>query len=127
MLDLSHAPGVSDTIWDAVELSARLPGKMADSFERKGPMPVRTPDRRAFRRFYLRGKAVLRCDNRTFGIYTLDASRRGIGFFSPIQLLPKLNVRLQLPGVREFEVEIVRCCRLDELCYHCGAIFVGGI
>jgi len=127
MLDLSHAPDVSDAVWANVELTARIPAKMTDFFEKQGPTPVRVPDRRAYRRFYLRGKAVLRSDDWLLGIYTVDASRRGIGFFSPIQLLPKLHVRLQLPNVREFEIEIVRCCRLEEQCYHCGAVFIGGI
>ena len=127
MLELNHEQGVSDVSWDTVELSARIPEKMTDFFERKGPTPVRVPDRRAYRRFYLRGKAILRSDDKFLGVYTVDASRKGIRFFSPIQLLPKLPVWLQLPGVQEFEVEIVRCCRLEERCYDCGAIFIRGI
>jgi hypothetical protein len=127
MLDLNHEQGVSELSWDAVELSARIPERMTDFFERKGPTPVRNADRRAYRRFYLRGKAILRSDEKFLGVYTVDASRKGIRFFSPIQLLPKLHVWLQLPNVQEFEVEIVRCCRLEERCYDCGAIFISGI
>jgi PilZ domain len=127
MLDLTHEQVLSDVSWDTVELSARIPETMPDFFERKGPTPVRVPDRRAFRRFFLRGKAILRSDTDSYGVYTVDASRKGIRIFSPIQLLPKLHVWLQLPGVQEFEIEIVRCCRLDERCYDCGAIFIRGI
>ena len=127
MLDLSHEPNVSGLPWESAELAARLPGKMTDFFEKEGPLPVRLNCRRAYRRFYLRGKAILRCGNDTYGVYTVDASRMGIGFFAPIQLLPKLHVMLQLPNVKEFEVEVVRCCRLEQNCYHCGAIFIRGI
>ena len=127
MLDLSHEQVVSDRFWDTVELTARIPAKMTDFFERKGPTPVRPECRRAYRRFYLRGKAILHSDDKCLGVYTVDASRKGIRFFSPIQLLPKLHVRLELPDVREFEVEIVRCCRLEERCYDCGALFIRGI
>jgi hypothetical protein len=127
MLDLTHEPCVSDLSWDTVELSARIPASMPDFFERKGPTPVRAPDRRAFRRFYLRSKAILRSDDKFLGVYTVDASRKGIRIFSPLQLLPKLHVWLRMPGIQEFEVEIVRCCRLEERCYDCGAIFIRGI
>ncbi len=33
MLDLTHEPSVSDVSWDAVELSARIPGDMPDFLE----------------------------------------------------------------------------------------------
>jgi hypothetical protein len=127
MLDLGHEQNVSDAAWEALELTARIPASIPDFFERKGPTPTRVGCRRAYRRFYLRGRAILRCDSKLLGVYTVDASRKGIRFLSPIQLLPKLHVWLQLPDVQEFEIEIVRCCRREERCYDCGAIFIRGI
>ncbi len=127
MLDLGNGQKVSDVSWDSLELTARIPVSMPDFFEKKGPTPTRVGCRRAFRRFYLRGKAILRSDNKLFGVYTVDASRKGIRILSPIQLLPKLHVWLQLPDVQEFEIEIVRCCRFEERCYDCGAVFIRGI
>jgi hypothetical protein len=127
MLDLGNGEKVSDVSWDALELTARIPASMPDFFEKKGPTPTRVGCRRAYRRFYLRGKAILRSDNKVFGVYTVDASRKGIRVLSPIQLLPKLHVWLQLPDVQEFEIEIVRCCRFEERCYDCGAVFIRGI
>jgi hypothetical protein len=127
MLDLCHEQNVSYPAWDALELKARIPASMPDFFEKKGPTPSRVGCRRAYPRFYLRSKAILRCDNKQLGVYTVDASRKGIRVISPIQLLPKLHVWLQLPDVREFEIEIVRCCRFEERSYDCGAIFIRGI
>ncbi len=124
MLDLGHEQRVADAFWDQVELTARIPAQMTDFFQREGPLPARVGCRRAYPRFYLRGKAILRLDEKYLGAYTVDASRSGIRFFSPIQLLPKLRVHLRLPEIREFQVEVVRCCRLDESCYDCGAVFV---
>jgi hypothetical protein len=118
---------LSEVSWEGLALTARIPAKMGDFFLRQGPTPVRVGCRRAFRRFYLRGKAVLRSDDNLFGVYTVDASRKGIRFLSPIQLLPKLHVWLQLPQVQEMEVEIVRCCRLEEQSYDCGAVFIRGM
>jgi hypothetical protein len=97
---------------------------MQDFFEKKGPLPARVGCRRAVPRFYMRGKAVLQLDDRYLGVYTVDASRRGIRFISPVQLLPKLRVVLWIPNTKEFQVEIVRCRRFDEYCYDCGAVFV---
>lgn len=96
---------------------------MTDFFQREGPLPARVDCRRAYPRFYMRGKAILCWDDKLFGVYTVDASRKGIRFFCPIQLLPRLRVHLRIPKVQEFQVEIVRCCRLDECCYDCGAVF----
>jgi hypothetical protein len=127
MLDLDYEQKLSDEDWEALEIKARLPASMPDFFEKKGAVPSRVGCRRAYPRFYLRGKAILRCDDRTFGVYTADASRKGIRFLSPIQLLPKLHVWLQLPNVQEFEVEIVRCCRFEERSYDCGATFIRGV
>jgi hypothetical protein len=97
---------------------------MKDFFEKEGPLPARVGCRRAFPRFYMRGKAIICLDDRYFGVYTVDASRRGLRFISPIQLLPKLRVWVQLPKVKEFPVEIVRCRRFGECCYDCGSVFV---
>ena len=127
MLGLSDAKSVSATLWENTVLQARIPASMPDFFERKGPLPARVGCRRSAPRFYLRGKAILLSDDHSFGVYTVDASRKGIRFLSPIQLLPMLHVTLQLPDVREFEVEIVRCCRFEEHSYDCGAIFIRGI
>jgi hypothetical protein len=128
MLDLGDEQDVSNPAWNALELTARIPASMPDFFEKKGLTPTRVGCRRAYRRAYLRGKAVLHCDDgKSLGVYTVDASRKGIRFLSPVQLLPKLHVWLQLPDVREFEVEIVRCCRLEERSYDCGAVFIRGI
>jgi PilZ domain len=124
MLDLGHDQRVGDAFWNQVELTARIPAQMTDFFQREGPLPTRVGCRRAYPRFYMRGKAILRWDEKYLGVYTVDASRSGIRFFSPIQLLPKVRVHLRLPKVQEFQVEVVRCCRLDECCYDCGAVFV---
>jgi hypothetical protein len=101
-----------------------LPKQLKDFFEKKGPLLARVGCRRAVPRVHMRGKAILQLDDRYLGVYTVDASRRGIRFISPIQLLPKLRVLLRIPNVKEFEIEIVRCRRFEECSYDCGAVFV---
>ena len=127
MLDLSNDQSLSGVAWEAVEQKPRLPEQMKDFFDQMGPMPVHPRCRRAYQRFYLRGRAVLQRQGTYLGVYTADASRQGLRFISPVQLLPKERVRIRLPNTKEFQIEIVRCRRVDECCYECGAMFVLGM
>jgi len=126
MLDISDDQSVIQTAWEAVELKVRLPDDMTDFFEQHGAVPTRPGCRRAYHRFYRRGKGILQRQESYLGVITADASRQGLRFLSPIQLLPKERCRIRLPKTKEFQIEIVRCRRLDELCYECGAMFVLG-
>jgi hypothetical protein len=126
MLGLSHDQNVIAMAWERVEQKTRLPDQMSDFFDRIGPMPVHYGCRRAYHRFYMRGKAILRRKESYLGVYTVDASRQGLCFMSPVQLLPKERCRIRLPKTKEFQIEIIRCRRIDEACYECGSIFVIG-
>jgi hypothetical protein len=124
MLDLSHDQSLMALAWEKVETKTRLPEQMKDFFDQVGPMPAHPGCRRAYHRFYVRGKAILRRKETYLGVYTADASRQGLRFMSPVQLLPKERCRIRLPNTKEFQIEIVRCRRVDEGCYECGAMFV---
>ena len=109
-----------------MEQKTRLPDEMKDFFDYYGPMPARPGCRRAYHRFYLRGKAIVRRQDAHLAVFTADASRQGLRFLSPVQLLPKERCRIRMPNTKEFQIEIVRCRRLGECCYECGAMFVLG-
>jgi hypothetical protein len=123
MLEQCHEPGVTCAAWESAELRAELPADESDFFARRGPLPVHPESRRAYPRFYLRGKAVLDHAGAALGVYTVDVSRQGIRFYSPVQLLPKDRPLLILASGKELRLEIVRCRRRDERCYDCGATF----
>ncbi len=128
MLDCSDEPCVIELFWENAVHKTRLPEKFTDFFERHGTVRAREGCRRAYLRFYLRGQAIVNRKEDRLGVLTTDASRQGIGFLSPIQLLPKERCRIQLPKTKGFQIEVVRCRRIDERCYECGATFVlGGI
>lgn len=124
MLDCSHEPCVIELHWGRATHQARLPEKFTDFFERHGAVRAREGCRRAYLRFYLRGQAIVDRRGDQLGVFTTDASRQGIGFLSPIQLLPKERCRIQLPKTKGFQIEVVRCRRIDDQCYECGATFV---
>jgi hypothetical protein len=126
MLDVDHDTCLSDFEWDALKQKAQLPKQLQHYFDRRGAMPVHPDSRRAYHRFYLRSKAIVRRQDMFLGVYTADASRKGIRFLSPVQLLPKERLGIRLPKTKEFQIEITRCRRLEDACYECGARFVVG-
>jgi hypothetical protein len=126
MLDIGNDEDVMQIAWDTVELKASLPDEMKDFYDQHGAMPPRPGCRRAYLRFFLRGKGILQRNDTYLGVLTADASRQGLKFLSPVQLLPKERCRIRLPKTKEFQIEIVRCRRIEEGCYECGAMFVLG-
>jgi hypothetical protein len=126
MLELTHDQNLLDDVWEKVELKTRLPENMDGFFDQIGLMPHHSGCRRAYQRFFFRAKAILRWNDTLLGIYSADASRGGVRFLSPVALLPKQRARIRLPSTKEFQIEIVRCTRVDEACYDCGAVFILG-
>jgi hypothetical protein len=123
MLDLDHGQNLMEDLWEMVEtkVSAHQLGK--DFFAQNGAADARDENQRAYHRYFMRGKAILKRGNSLFGGFTKDVSRQGIGFLSPVQLLPKERVKLRLP-VTELGLEVTRCRRIDKDCFDCGAKFV---
>jgi hypothetical protein len=126
MLGYEHETRLSSFDWEAAKPKTRLPESLNAYFESHGPMPVHPESRRSYQRYYLRSKAIFRWRDGVLGVYTTDASRKGIRFLAPMQLLPKERGRIQLPNTKAFQIEITRCRRVDACCYECGANFVLG-
>jgi PilZ domain len=104
----------------------QLPESMSAGFlTKQGPMPVHHDEnnKRGFHRHYMRGKAILTRGEKTFGTYTKDISRKGIGLLSPVQLLPMERVALFLSNGSTLHLEVTRCRRVEKNCYDCGAKF----
>jgi hypothetical protein len=127
MLGFEHDNKLSCFDWETAEPKTRLPKSFGAFFESNGPMPVHPESRRSYQRYYLRSNATLRMRDKVLGVYTTDASRKGIRFLAPMQLLPKERGRIRLPNTKAFQIEIVRCRRVDDCCYECGANFVLGV
>ena len=123
MLDMCHAGQMTDSLWRAVVHRAALPCSEQDYWSRTGPMQVRTDSRRRYHRFFLRGKGIAYTNHGELAIYVKDLSRMGIGFYSPLQMFPCDEIRLQMPDNRMLAVRITRCIRLDNNCFDCGSVF----
>lgn len=110
-------------LWEATASKVELPDALkATFFNAQGPAPLFHDNRRTYHRFFLRGKAVLTRGDSMIGAYTKDVSRQGVGFLSPVPLLPKERVKLRVPAA-ELSLEVARCRRLDSNCFECGARF----
>ncbi len=108
-------------------------GHDTDRVEQSPPMQG---DRRRFPRMICRGKryraaleyrqslSALPRPQEWHGVYTLDISRGGIGFLHSEPLYPGERMRVVLLGGAQHFIAIVRCLRLNELCYSIGARFV---
>ena len=123
MLGQGHGRQLIADLWELTEPKVQLPYPLADGFlESHGPLASFYDDKRAFQRFFLRGKAVLKRRGSMLGAYTKDVSRQGVGFLSPVQLMPREQIQLTLPSA-ELKLEVSRCRRLDKGCFDCGGRF----
>jgi len=127
MLGLSDEQSLIALAWEKIEVKTRLPEDLCDFFDHVGPMPAQHGCRRAYQRFYVRSKAIVYHKDACLGVYSVDASRQGLCFLSPIQMFPKERCRIRLPKTKEFQIQIVRCHRVADGCYECGAMFVLGV
>jgi hypothetical protein len=122
MLDIAHDKQLIEELWESAPTKVRLTDSLRQFMEQHGAMPIYQDNRRAYHRYFMRGKAVVLRGDTTLAAYTKDVSRQGIGFLSPVQLLPKERVRLRVPNA-QLSLEIARCRRVDQGCFECGARF----
>jgi hypothetical protein len=124
MLAIDNGQKMMEDLWQAtskkVELSASLKQQF---FGVKGAGPIFHDNKRTYHRYYMRGKAVLKRGETLIGTYTKDVSRQGVAFLSPVALMPKERVKLQVPTA-ELGLEVTRCRKVEPGCFECGAKFV---
>jgi hypothetical protein len=123
MLEVDYGKKLMEDLWQAAPTKVKLPEACAEQFfDARGAMPLHHDNRRTYHRYFMRGKAVLKRGDLLLGTYTKDVSRQGVGFLSPVQLLPKEKVKLTLPTT-ELSLQVARCQRIDQGCFECGARF----
>ena len=123
MLEHDNGQNLMDDLWEATPSKVQLSESLSKRFFAvQGATPIYYDNKRSYHRYFMRGKAVLKRGKAIFGTYTKDVSRQGVGFLSPVQLLPKEVVKLRLPTT-ELSLEIARCRRVDHGCFDCGARF----
>jgi hypothetical protein len=123
MLDLIDATTLSEADWHELTSRAELPCSWQDYASAAGAMQTKPDSTRKYCRVALRSVAIVWADSDAHAAYAKDISKVGMGFYSPVQFLPRAFVRLWLPGHSLLRMRITRCRRLGERCFECGALF----
>jgi hypothetical protein len=124
MLAFSPDHELKPDAWEGADQTVQLPESLATSFfDKRGPMRLHHENNRSYHRYFMRAKALLKRGDLLLGVYTKDVSRQGVGFLSPVELLPLESIELLLPDARALKLVVARCRRLDDSCFECGAGF----
>jgi hypothetical protein len=123
MLDIRDATALSELDWEQLASRAELPCSWQDYAAGAGAVHTKADSTRQYCRVALRSIAIVWADGVAHAVYTKDVSKMGLGFYSPVHLLPRSSVRIWLPGRSPLGLKVTRCRRLDERCFECGALF----
>jgi hypothetical protein len=123
MLGVGDATAVNEACWRGLPTRTRLPWSwrqfVADASLGRG-----WPDsRRRFERAPLRVRVILRTADVEYAAYAKDVSRLGVGFYSPVHVLPKQMADLELLNGKTLKLRVTRCRRLGPNCFECGSLF----
>ena len=124
MLDVHLSPTLAEITWQQLDQTAQLPCSTEKFFAVNNKFTANS--RRRFERIFFRGRACLYHKKSTLGVYTIDLSPSGMGFYGPVQLLPKTQVILQFDQYDPLQLVAMRCRRVGEMCYRCGTRFLTG-
>jgi hypothetical protein len=123
MLGVSDETVLSEQGWAGLTSRVALPCSWDQYAAGAGAVRAKADSRRQYCRVGLRSIAIIWIDGQPHATYTTDVSRLGIGFYSPMHLLPRKLVKIWLPGRSILQLRIQRCRRVAEHCFECGAKF----
>jgi len=126
MLDISLSATVSDQVWNSASAHVALSQTDKKFFAEHGAAPVAENTRRRYCRVFVRGRGIVVRGDKQYGAYTIDVSPMGIGFFAPLQLLPKEKIGIFFEESGLLKIVIRRCVRSGPSCYSCGGEFIDG-
>jgi hypothetical protein len=126
MLDIGDATTLTEADWHQLTSRAQLPCSWQEYAAGAGAVRTKPDSTRQYCRIALRSIAIVLCDDQVHAVYTKDVSRRGMGFYSPVNLLPRTCVRIWVPGRSLLGLRVSRCKRLGDRCYECGTLFEPG-
>ena len=123
MLDICHASTLSDHGWQTLSSRTVLPHSISECVEFGECLDYWTESKRLYNRKDLKTIAILLFAGKQHACFAKDVSRIGVGFYAPLNLLPKKLVRLWLPSDKILQLSITRCRRLGPSCFECGGSY----
>jgi hypothetical protein len=127
MLDLIDATTLTEQSWHELASRAELPCSWQEYVAGAGTVQMLPEDVRKFCRVALRSIAIVFVDDQAHAAYSKDVSKVGMGFYSPVNLLPRTFIRIWVPGRSLLRVRVSRCRRLGERCFECGGLFEAAV
>lgn len=123
MLGVGNATNLSELGWAELPSRVELPEFVLASLRRE-PIDTAWTDcsRQYPRRAFYKPMIIIDGDNR-HACLTKDLSRKGLGFYAPLNYLPRKTLQALLPNGELLPVRVTRCRRLGERCYEVGASF----
>jgi hypothetical protein len=125
MLGVSNETQLSEAHWQTLPSRVELPNELAAVPSASTREGAKADCQRRYARMLVHSPAIAESDDVCHACFTKDISRNGVGFYSPVNLLPKKALRLWLPSGNIFNLRVTRCRRLAERCYEVGTRFVG--
>ncbi len=123
MLGISHETKLSVQLWKSLPSRASLPCPLEEFLDIQIGQRAVFNSKRLHARKPLRTAAIALLADGLHACYVKDISRMGVGFYAPINLLPKKIVRLWLPNGKILQLSITRCRRRCDNCFECGGTF----
>lgn len=124
MLGIGDETELSEEGWSLLTSRVELPFSWDQYAAGAGVVRPKPTSRRQYCRVGLRSIAIMWYEGEAHATYTTDVSKLGIGFYSPLNILPRKTVQIWLPGRHVLPLVVQRCRRVGDRCYECGAKFI---
>lgn len=123
MLGLGNENTLTEQDWHALSSKVELPDSIGHHLRLHGHDGAMMGCQRQHARLPVHKMAILIDGADQHACISKDVSRIGMGFYSPVDFLPKKTVRLWLPSGQIVSLRIARCRRRAKNCYEIGALF----
>lgn len=123
MLDLGDERQLSYELWQSLSSRAKLPTALRDLLQQHAGDGIMADCQRRYARKVFHSVAIMTLTGARHACYAKDISRMGIGFYSPVNILPKKVLHLWLPHGKILQLRVTRCRRLAAHCYEVGSVY----
>jgi hypothetical protein len=123
MLGLGNQNTLTEQDWHALTSKVELPDAISQHLRLHGHDGAMMGCQRRYARLPVHKMAILIDGADQHACVSKDVSRVGMGFYSPVNFLPKKTMRLWLPSGQVVSLRVTRCRRQAEHCYEIGATY----
>ncbi|TWU22620.1 hypothetical protein Pla144_40800 [Bythopirellula polymerisocia] len=123
MLGISNETDLNEQVWQSLTSRTVLLCSFEEYLQSERDQPFIIESKRLYARRSLHKIAIAMLGGNRHACFAKDISRMGVGFYAPINILPKKKVTLWFAGGKVLQLSITRCRRLGDKCFECGGTF----